>query len=130
MFFSLIVIHGALCMRIQDLPLDLEAEERRVSELRSFIITHVPPPATLGSKAGSLFHRLSCLVHVFSLLTSSGLRLERLLRSIVCICTDLGTESSLHRVRQLPLNDILPWYGQEPVQNQNFGSRAKSRARL
>ena len=70
---------------------------------------HVPPPAMLGNGRTSLLSKLRVFVHTFGLLSDSQDMLAKLLRSIVSLHTDYGTEVGLVRVKPAALSEVLPY---------------------
>ena len=86
-----------------------QPEKDIVDAMKKCFFEHTPPPVCLGVKSGNLGHRFQAMLHSLSLLCNGGAALESFLKSLVGICTDLGTESMLNRIKPIALSDTLPW---------------------
>ena len=86
-----------------------QPEKDIVDAMKKCFFEHTPPPVCLGSKSGNLGRRFQAMLHSLSLLCNGGAALESFMKSLVGICTDLGTESMLNRIKPIALSDTLPW---------------------
>ena len=84
-------------------------EEEVMARISSKILWHVPPPAMLGNGRTNLLAKLRVFVHAFGLMSESRSMLSELLRSVVSLHTDYGTEVGLVRLKPAPLSEILPY---------------------
>ncbi|CAE7244193.1 unnamed protein product [Symbiodinium sp. CCMP2456] len=76
----------------------------------------IPPPTTLGGRAGNAAHRLSAFLQSLLLISGDFATLQKVLSSLLSITTDLGVESLLTKLEPVALSAVLPFFGPAPTE--------------
>ena len=84
--------------------------------LRGKIVQMIPPPTTLGGRAGNAAHRLSAFLQSLLLISGDFKTLQKVLSSLLSITTDLGVESLLTKLEPIALSAVLPYFGPAPTE--------------
>ena len=87
-----------------------------MSVLRGKIVQMIPPPTTLGGRAGNAAHRLSAFLQSLLLISGDFATLQKVLSSLLSITTDLGVESLLTKLEPVALSAVLPYFGPAPTE--------------
>eukprot|EP00971_Amphidinium_carterae_P309866 6157697-Amphidinium_carterae.1 len=75
--------------------------------LQGAVKHYIYAPAVLGSARAGEVHKAAAITHMVRLNTASNAAACRVSTEVACICTDMGTESTLSFTR-VPLADLLP----------------------
>ena len=68
----------------------------------------IPSPAVIGRGRATVGDKLHAFVHMLRTLAPRLRMLEQLIKSIVGLCTDLGTESRICQTTPMPLSRLQP----------------------
>jgi hypothetical protein len=81
----------------------------KMKELSGLLKLHTFTPTAVGSKRGSILHKLHALLHSWRLSLVTWYDVCRALRGCVSFTCDFGTERLLQRVPPMPLSALFPW---------------------
>lgn len=100
-------------LRLQDI---VEQRQALGLFLKKNLMIHRQIPMVLGSGAGDLIQKLSCLARKILAESHSMAVCQKIFAAIRGFCTDLGTESGLAAASGVSMHDVLPEWARESLQ--------------
>ena len=87
-----------------------------MQRIHQAVVWHVAPVAMLGHRRTNLPAKFRVFLHVLALLSLDRWYLSKLLRSVVSVSSDYGTEVGLTRLGRSAFEDVLPYIHCPPSQ--------------